>query len=186
MGPFDSAKDMRVVIACENSTAAAQACAVLERIGGNCEAKGRLIYSLWNFDLLAVTALRKLAIREAAAADMIVIAAHDRAELPEEVMDWLNHYLALGDYHSKALVALFDLDTQKKGASQGIISQLKQVAEWGRMDFFANGTEVELDGADRGTSAAARQFVTAQGYGRNTDCRVESGGAGAKGRESAN
>ena len=46
-----------------------------------------------------------------------------------------------------ALVALLDLDTAKKKISQVIISQLKKVVEWGKMDFFANGTEGELEAA---------------------------------------
>ncbi len=147
MQPFEPAKDLKVVVACESSKAAGRVCAVLEVIGRNCEMEGRLIYSWWNFDGLTVAALRKLAAMEAAAANIIVIAAHDQEELPEEVINWLNQCLAMTEFHPRALVALLDLDTANKKVSQVIISQLKKVAEWGQMDFFANGTEGELEAA---------------------------------------
>ena len=148
MEPFEPAKDLKVVVACEDSSAAGRVCTMLKRIGHNCHAEGRLIYSWWNFDGLTIAALKKLAAMEAASANMIVIAAHDRAKLPEEVLDWLSQCLTVSDYRpKKALVALFDLDTTKKGGPHSILSQLKKVAEWGQMDFFANGTEVELEAA---------------------------------------
>ena len=147
MEPFEPAKDLKVVIACESSTAAGRVCGVLERIGRNCATDGRLIYSWWNFDGLSIASLRKLAAMEAAAANMIVIAAHDREELPEVVVNWLNQCVAMTEFHPRALVALLDLDTAKKKISRAIISQLKKVAEWGQMDFFANGTEGELEAA---------------------------------------
>jgi hypothetical protein len=106
-----------------------------------------LIYSWWNFDGLTIGALRKLAAMEAAGADMIVIAARDREDLPEAVVSWLSQSLTMADFRPRMLVALLDLDTGNKGSSNVIISQLKQVAEWGQMDFFANGTERELEAA---------------------------------------
>ena len=39
------------------------------------------------------------------------------------------------------------LDSATKGVANVVISQLKKVAEWGQMDFFANGTEGELEAA---------------------------------------
>src|ERR1017187_5882789 len=59
MNPFDPTTDLRVLIACEDSAAAGQACAVLECLGRNCEPDGRLIYQWWNFEVLAITLLRR-------------------------------------------------------------------------------------------------------------------------------
>lgn len=147
MAPFEPAKDMRAVIAGEGSADAAKVCAVLERIGRDCQTEGRLIYSWWNFDGLTITALRKLAALEAAAADMIVIAVRDREELPDAVVNWLSQCLAMAEFRPRALVALLDAENGKEGASNVIISQLKKVAEWGQMDFFANGSEGGLEAA---------------------------------------
>jgi hypothetical protein len=121
--------------------------------------------------------LRKLATSEAAAvADMIIIAAQDGPELPElpeEVIDWISQWLAMREYHSRALVAVLDSDTTKKGASPGIRSQLKKVAELGQMDFFAEASEVEFGGGSgTGTSLRPRQFVRARKPVCNTDCRA--------------
>ncbi len=150
MEPFVPATDLKVIIACAGATDAGRVCGVLERVGRNCETEGRLIYSWWSFDDLAIASTRKLAVMEAAASDMIVIAIHERDELPEEVIDWLGRCVAIAGFHPKGLVALLDFDRVKKNVSQVIISRLKEVAEWGRMDFFANGTKGELQAAPTG------------------------------------
>jgi hypothetical protein len=43
MEPFEPAKDLKVVVACEGSTNAQQACALLERVGRDSEGEGRLV-----------------------------------------------------------------------------------------------------------------------------------------------
>jgi hypothetical protein len=174
MEPFEPTKDLKVLIACQGSIAAERVCAMLTRVGRNCGVEGRLIYTWWPFDSLAVTSLKKLAAIEAAAANVIVIDAQDQEELPEVVIDWCSKWLAMADYQPKALVALCDSDTPKKGVTQVVISQLKQVAEWGQMDFFANGSEVELEAAlteglvpPPGHSARSRETGATRMAGRN-------------------
>ena len=149
MDLFDPAKDMRVVVACEDSTAAARASVVLERIGGEGEGQGRGHYCWWNYEILAIPSLKKVAALEAAAADMIAFAAHDGSELPEDVVDWISMWLAMGDFRSRALVAILDSDTAGNGNSQSILSQLNKVAELGQMDFFATCAHSQPDGVGR-------------------------------------
>ena len=147
MKPPEAAKDLQVVIACEDLTDADQVFSLLERIGRNCETKVKLVYNWWNFDGLTITTLRNLAAMEAAAADIIVIATRDLEELPEEIIDWLSQCQDVADFHPRALVALLNLNLAQKKVSQFVISQLKRVAEWGQMDFFANGAEGKLEAA---------------------------------------
>jgi hypothetical protein len=137
MEVLDPAKEVRVVVACEDEIAAAQASLVLEQLGSNFEANGRFIYSWWNYEALAITALKKVAALEASVADMIAFAAHDGSKLPEDVIDWISQWLAMGKYHARALVAILDSGTKKKAASRSILSQLGQAAQIGQMDFFA-------------------------------------------------
>jgi len=136
--PYEEGKDFRVVIACEDSSTAPSACEVLEMIEQNLKAEGRLFYQWWNFELLAITSLRDLAAAEAATADMILIDIHDRRELPRMVTEWMNQWLGRRKDRPGALVAVVDSDLKKPAASREIISQLKQAAAVGHMDFFAS------------------------------------------------
>jgi hypothetical protein len=173
--PYEKGKDFGVVIACEDSSIAAPACEVLELIEQNIKDEGRLFYQWWNFEVLTVASLRELAAAEAAVADMIIIGLHEGRELPQEVTDWMKCWLRLRKDRPGALVALLDSELKTKDATQGILSQLKQVAAFGHMDFFATRAK---EGKDAGVayraSEAARQFVLA----RKNDARSGLSNAG--------
>jgi hypothetical protein len=145
--PFEPAKDLKVVVVCEDSTAAGRACAMLERIGRNAGMVGRMIYNWWNFEVLAITVLKKLAASEAAEADLIVIAAHDGSRLPEAVIDWISQWLAIAEHRPRALVALLGSGITRNGNSPDILSKLEKIAEWGQMNFFAGGAGRERETA---------------------------------------
>jgi len=136
IAPFAPGKDLKVVVACEDSAAAQQVCELLARIGHNSGPEGRLIYSWWNFDVLAIAQLRTLAAEEAAAAGMIIIAARERPNLPVGVVDWIKRWLDLRQERGGALVAVLDSDRTKPEVSEGILLQLKKSAALGQMDFF--------------------------------------------------
>jgi len=146
-GPIEPTKDLVVLVACEDATTAPRACALLTRVGRKAGAKGRLIYSWWTFGVLASTSLRQLAASEAAAADMIMIAAREGPGLPEAVKDWISLCLATGEYRPRprALVALLEPDKKQNGASRGVLSELEHLAEAGAVDFLANGDDEGWD-----------------------------------------
>lgn len=173
MEAYKPGDDLKVVVACESSKNAETACALLARLAHNNEAEGRLIYSWWNFEVLAIGSLRKLAAGEAAAADMIIIAAQDGPKLPEEIIDWMSLWLATGEQRCRALVALLDSAAPKAGVAAGIGSQLKKVAELGLMDFFAKGTEAKLEAAlKRGAAPPSGKLAWRPGL-YATNCRTE-------------
>jgi hypothetical protein len=142
---IEPTKDLVVVVACEAAATAPRACELLERIGRSAGVEGRLIYSWWTFAVLASASLRQLAASEAAAADMIMIAAREGPGLPEAVKDWISLCLASREQHlrPRALVALLESGKKPNGASCGVLSELKQLAELGAVDFFANGDQVK-------------------------------------------
>ena len=134
---------------------------MLKRVGRKAGVEGRLIYSWWTFGVLASASLRQLAASEAAAADMVIIAAREGPGLPEGVKEWISLWLATGEYHPRrrAMVALLEPDKKQSGASRGVLSELKHLAEADDVDFFANGEESGWDAVLTGGSATARQFV---------------------------
>ena len=143
-GPIEPARDRVAVVVCEDPASAPRACALLDRVGRQAGAEGRLIYSWWTFGVLASASLRQLAASEAAAADMLIVAAREGPKLPEAIKDWISLWLATGEYHPRprALVALLEPDKKHNGAAQGVLSDLKHLAEEDAVDFFANGDEV--------------------------------------------
>lgn len=147
MDPFEPGRDLKVLVAYERMADGMRACRLLERVGLDSGAEGRLICSWWKFEALAKTPSRRLAAIEAAEAGMIVFAATDAAELPEQIIDWISRALAKGEYHPRALVALLGSDPARNGHSPGLLEQLKKMALLGQMNFFANGGKGELEAA---------------------------------------
>jgi hypothetical protein len=143
-GPIEPTRDLVAIVLCEDPMTAPRACALLRRVGHQARTEGRLIYTWWTFGVLASAALRQLAAIEAAAADMVVIAAREGPKLPEPVKDWISLWLATGEYHPRrrALVALLEPNKEQTGASGGVLAQLKHLAEADSVDFFANGDKV--------------------------------------------
>jgi hypothetical protein len=182
MEPFEPAKDLNVVIACEDPAIAGHACAVLERIGRKNKAEGRLIYRWWNFEVLAIAALQKVAVSEAVAADMIVIAARDGKRLPKAVNDWMRQWLATGEHHRRGLLAVLVTDPDMPRGSENMLSRHKKVAAEGRMDFFAKRLEGDLGMGLTKSGSTARQFVMTRKRARKTDCRANKSAAGVKSR----
>ena len=160
MLPFDPANDVRVLIACEDSTAAEQACALLDCVGRDCEPAGRLIYRWWNFEVLAISSLRELASYEAAAADLIIIAAHEARKLPPGIANWITRWLDLRKGRRGALVALLDSNLATQDAPRAVCMKLKASAARGHLDFFAVTDDAgEAREIDAWFSKTTRHFI---------------------------
>ncbi len=96
----------------------------------------RFINQMWRFDALSVPTLREMAARDAASADLILIACDGKQDLPADVKAWIE--LWIGKQSTAfAVVALFD--HADEGAEQVKIIQeyLAWIARRGEMEFFA-------------------------------------------------
>jgi hypothetical protein len=83
--------------------------------------------ALWRFDLLQDDTLRQLAARAAAAADIVLIAAHGRERLPEAVSSYVEEWLALKPGVPPALVLSFDASAKNSPVANRILG------EWERL-----------------------------------------------------
>jgi len=163
MEPFNPAIDVRVLVACGDASTAEQACALLHCVGRDCGSEGRLIYRWWNFEVLAINSLRELASFEAAAADLIIIAAREGRKLPCGIADWMARWLELRNGRRGALVALLESDREASGASgtpEAVFSKLKAAAAEGCLDFFASRINPgQAGGIDAWFSKTTRRFI---------------------------
>jgi hypothetical protein len=159
--PCKTGKDFNVVAMCGHETAP-KACEVLQLVQKNLEEEeGRLIYQWWTYEFLEVNEFLDLAAFEAAQADMVIIGIHEGRELPEAVAVWINRWIGLRKDRPGALVAVLDSDRKMPYSARGILSQLKQAAALGKMDFFVTQAK-ERKGAGediRKAGVAARQSV---------------------------
>src|SRR6266542_491555 len=66
---------------------------------------------MWKFDVLAVPKLKEMAAKDAAAAEIIIVSAHEGRELPAEVKSWIEMWLSYKT-EASALVGLFGTETE--------------------------------------------------------------------------
>jgi hypothetical protein len=86
---------------------------------------------MWKFDVLAVPKLKEIAAKDAAAAEIIIVSAHEGNELPAQVKAWIEMWTAYKT-EASALVALFDGETE----TNPIRTYLAEVARRAGIEFF--------------------------------------------------
>ena len=121
---------VKVVIAYDNLDVAKRAEAVYDRLARRLRQTFEFQQRLWRFDVLEEDSLRAQAVRDAADADIVIVAMKDGSEVPEAVRRWLESLLRRNS-GATALVALLD----RPGAP--VQPYLEDVARRGGMDFFA-------------------------------------------------
>jgi hypothetical protein len=105
-------------------------------LGAEC----KIIQHVWLFNTFRMRELQEIAAEEAAVADLIVVAAHHAASLPDEVKGWIDLWLRQKGTHPAVLLAL--LDPVYEGTSSAIRSYLREVARRGQMEFLADSEEL--------------------------------------------
>jgi|SRR5581483_9128 hypothetical protein len=95
---------------------------------------------MWKFDVLGHPKLREMAVKDAAAADLIMISTHGDGDLPAEVKSWIDGW-ANHRGSAMALVKLTDRNSARHPHDDIIRSYLEAVAHRVGMDFFAQPDE---------------------------------------------
>jgi hypothetical protein len=130
---MEATPDFHVVLVYQDFDSGTRAKEFFDRLVHDHEGRFRFLCHLWKFDLLQAPELKDQAMLEAVDADMLVIAALGKPELPRAVRDWIERWLRRTTL-SGALVALLAGAETGKGP---VYSYLSQLAAKGRMMFFA-------------------------------------------------
>jgi hypothetical protein len=125
----------RVVIAYEDFRAATRAQRAYDFLRANLTHAWQVTSQRWKFELLRIPALRKMAIEDAAKADLIIIACHGDRELPGEVDVWMETWRGL-KAGAVALIALLDYRPEQAEQAQATRARLESVAQRAQMDFY--------------------------------------------------
>jgi hypothetical protein len=140
---------IKIVIAYDSAATGRRAEAIYERLASRLGRNFDFEQRLWRFDVLEEENLRAEAARDAADADIVIVATNENRKLPEGVQNWLESSL---QQHrgAAALVALLD------HPSAPVQPYLEEVARRGGMDFFAQtgdeATAMQLPLFDRAES----------------------------------
>lgn len=114
---------------------------------------GRIFCALWKFGFLADRSLLTIAAREAAAADIVLIALGAGAELPPLIQKWINLWLSTRNGQPKVLAAVVG-EEESHGTAATILLQLQELARLGGVDFFSTKGATEV-GTASSTSVVA-------------------------------
>jgi hypothetical protein len=135
-------KTFNVFVAYQTFRNEQRAKVLLERIAGALptEDSDRLPCAMWNFSVPATALNLKMAAESAYAADVIVIAAHEKGCVPATIENWVDHWLPKKAGTPCALVALLELGEQSTETPPVFESYLRKLAIQGNFAFFAETT----------------------------------------------
>jgi hypothetical protein len=92
---------------------------------------------VWSFDILHEPESRLRAAADAAAAEIVIIAARrTESRLPRHIRDWIASWSPLKQGTSSALIGLVETDCEEDGKAANLQWHLSAVAEDANMDFF--------------------------------------------------
>jgi hypothetical protein len=100
---------------------------MVEQLGGQC----LFANQMWKFDVLAVPKLKEIAAKDAAAAEIIIVSAHEGKQLPKDVKAWIELWLSYKT-QATALVGLFGGES----VDAPVRRYLAEVAKRARIEFF--------------------------------------------------
>jgi hypothetical protein len=95
----------------------------------------------WSFSQLGESHTAKLAADEAASADLIVFAARPEAELPFEVMAWVESWISRRADREGELIGLLDHGAETSSEGAGRFVYLRNAAHRAGMDYLTHVPE---------------------------------------------
>lgn len=132
---LDITCNLNVVIAFEDVAAGKHAQRFYEYLTQRLGADFEFTRYQWNFSLLKDPNVREVAARDAVTADIVIIATHGDADLPEHFRSWIKMWVGR-NANPMALVALFDRRVECDITRMLVRSYLNDVARIGGMEFF--------------------------------------------------
>ena len=147
---------MDVLLMHEDLPAGWRAKQILDQVASNLDSKADFRVNLWNFTLLRDPALQARAVLDAVHADIVLLSAHGRAELPATVLGWLKEWLERRDGSPCALVV--SLDSSFRDSAQ-VLDDVHRLAGQTSVEVFPHfgaTPRFAWNWSDDGLSAAGR------------------------------
>lgn len=134
--PASRSRNFKVVVAYDDNAASSPALRtcdyVIQQLGEDIEVRRKVV------DFNQTTPQRRAAAaRDAAKADMVIVATREDEELPTPMQEWMDEWAANRSMNEGALVAILNR-TAPAGANPRVRDQLASVARQAHMDFFSS------------------------------------------------
>jgi len=105
---------------------------VIQQLGGDIQVRRKIV------DFNQTTPQRRAAAaRDAAKADMVIVATREEEELPASMQEWIDEWSANRATDEGALVAILNRG-ERNGSGGRVRDQLASVARQAYMDFFSS------------------------------------------------
>ena len=99
----------------------------------------KISHTMWKFNLLQNHKLKEMAADDAAAADLVIIAAQEDKDLPDEVKSWINLWMERPLGRGAILLVVAERPGEHHESAGPACAYLRQVAQRGNLDFIAAG-----------------------------------------------
>ena len=126
---------VRIVVAYEDYDAGKRAHHACQQILQAVHLDKELSPDFWKFDMFKLRAMCDAAAEEAAEADLLVLAPHDRSNLPVGVQEWIESSLQ-HPCRPKALLVLLGPDPENMETTTQVARQLKALAVQQSVPFW--------------------------------------------------
>jgi hypothetical protein len=140
--PEEGAPYLSVMITYQDLECSQRAMNAFESLVANLGGEYIFTRSTWKFDLLQFPKMREMAARDALDADIIIICAHEEADMPPEVDLWIQDWAGRKVNSPSALVALFERAEDRCCLINPAKSKLEEVARRIGMAFFSETLDI--------------------------------------------
>jgi hypothetical protein len=127
---------LNIVVIHEDAATYWEARGIVKEIQSQMRLMADVEQSFWDFTMLTVPDLQRIALAEAAQAHLIIVAAESGDSLPSHVKLWLGMWCGQNQSEPAALLALIRDNDDSLGVYCPIPQYLKQVAELNQTEFF--------------------------------------------------
>lgn len=126
-----------IAIIYEDFTAGVAAREFSDKLEGELQPEFGVRRDVWSFDILHEPESRLRAAADAAAAEIVIIAARrTESRLPRHIREWIESWSPLKHGTSSALIGLIEIDFEEDGKAANLQWHLSAIAEDAEMDFF--------------------------------------------------
>src|SRR5437867_4433635 len=133
---FEAQPQLDVLLVYEDLAAGRRAKQAIDHLLDNSELHADVRFDLCNFDLLCEDRVYQQMVSQAAEADIIVLSAGGKRELPWQVRSWLRRWLEKRGESPAALV--ISLDRSAKESGEAMLRFLRELTGPAKVDLFTH------------------------------------------------
>src|SRR5258705_1602152 len=136
-GAVSRSRNFKVVVAFDHSANSSPALKtfdyVIQQLGNDIQVRRKIV----DFNQKTTPQLRAAAARDAAKADMVIVATREEEHLPASMQEWMDEWAANRSMDEGALVAILNRPARTRSASR-VRDRLASVAKQAHLDFFSS------------------------------------------------